>query len=148
VGMACACGSRSKAGAPGLACLECGAPCCWACTFELGPATYCARCAESVVAGGLPLNLVALIRSWSAQAAPRAGTDAVDWLIVVAREHPALFRRLMRAFSGDQAVQIVLDRRRDRSRNPPGVQERLQARGAAALKRPRPATTSGKRSRT
>jgi hypothetical protein len=137
---ACRCGSRAR---KALACLACGAPCCRACAFEGESAIYCGRCAESIPdAAGLPLNLVAAIDSWS-ERDRHAVEDRLGWVIVVARDRPDLLAYLARAFAGDRKIEIVMDRRRDHSRNPPAVRERLRARGAAALRRPHPSLLRG-----
>jgi hypothetical protein len=59
-----------------------------------------------------------------------------QWIILVARDQPDLFAHLVRAFAGDDKVEIIMDRRKDYRRNPPGVEERLRIHGAAVVKRP------------
>jgi hypothetical protein len=49
----CWCGNRLHGSHESLGCAVCNRPCCPACAFQLGHATYCARCAET--------------RSWQAQ---------------------------------------------------------------------------------
>ena len=61
--------------------------------------------------------------------------DSAQWLILVARDQADLYGHLVRAFSRDDKVQILLDRRRDYSRNPPGMEERLRIHGAAVIRR-------------
>jgi len=141
----CRCGSPMLSSPLGeRSCMKCGTSCCSACAFSLDSATYCSRCAESILdAQGVPLVL-------STQAGPTwlrgsAGleppgsassrADAAQWLILVARDQADLFAHLVRAFSRDDKVQILLDRRRDYSRNPPGMAERLRTHGAAVIRR-------------
>ena len=64
------------------------------------------------------------------------GDHHSQWIILVARDQPDLFAHLARAFAGDDKVEIILDRRKDYRRNPPGVEERLRIHGAAVVKRP------------
>jgi len=45
----CRCGSPIHYSFDHLGCIECGAACCPACAFPLESATYCARCAESIL---------------------------------------------------------------------------------------------------
>jgi hypothetical protein len=121
-------------------CVKCGAPCCSACAFSLEAATYCARCAESVLdAEGVPLALSTKAGpAWMrADATPRraGGGETAPWLILVARDQADLYSHLVRAFSRDDKVQILVDRRKDYSRNPPGMEERLRTHGAAVIRR-------------
>jgi hypothetical protein len=141
----CRCGSPILSSPLGeRTCMKCGATCCSACAFSLDSATYCSRCAESILdAQGVPLAL-------STQAGPpwlRGGNgpdplrpsssraDVAQWLILVARDQVDLFSHLVRAFSRDDKVQILMDRRKDYSRNPPGMEERLRTHGAAVIRR-------------
>jgi hypothetical protein len=57
------------------------------------------------------------------------------WVVLVARDQPDLFAHLLGAFARDDKVEIVLDRRRDYSRNPPGLEDRLRTHGAAVVRR-------------
>jgi hypothetical protein len=124
-----------------ISCRECGTACCPSCSFALDAARYCARCAESILdADGVPLSLSAsarissrAIRAGSPSARP-AG-DAATWVILVARDQPDLFAHLARAFARDAKVEIVLDRRKDYRRNPPGLEDRLRTHGAAVIRR-------------
>lgn len=137
----CACGNpMSLSSTEPRNCVKCGTACCSACAFALVTATYCPRCAESVLdAEGIPLRLSqvapradALVDSaWP----PRRGADPPQWLILVARDQPDLYGHLVRAFSRDDKVQILLDRRKDYTRNPPGLEERLRTHGAAVIRR-------------
>ena len=61
--------------------------------------------------------------------------DSAQWLILVARDQADLYGHLVRAFSRDDKVQILMDRRKDYSRNPPGMEERLRIHGAAVIRR-------------
>lgn len=45
----CRCGSWIHHAFDQLGCIECGAACCPACAFPLESATYCRRCAESIL---------------------------------------------------------------------------------------------------
>jgi hypothetical protein len=143
----CRCGSPILSSPLGeRSCMKCGAPCCSACAFSLDSATYCSRCAESILdAQGVPLALStqagpAWLRGGAGSGIPRPTPDhgdAAQWLILVARDQTDLYAHLVRAFSRDDKVQILLDRRRDYSRNPPGMAERLRTHGAAVIRRRR-----------
>jgi hypothetical protein len=61
--------------------------------------------------------------------------DSAQWLILVAKDQADLYGHLVRAFSRDDKVQILLDRRRDYTRNPAGMEERLRVHGAAVIRR-------------
>ena len=137
----CDCGNRVTSPSQEVICRECGALCCPSCSFALASARYCARCAESMLdADGVPLSLSA-----SARISPqsmRAGSpnarpsdDIATWIILVARDQPDLFAHLVRAFARDMKVEIVLDRRKDYRRNPPGMEDRLRTHGAAVIRR-------------
>ena len=56
------------------------------------------------------------------------------WLIVVARGQADLFAHLAQAFSRDSKVRVVLDRRKDDSRNSPQVTHRLRTHGAVIIR--------------
>jgi hypothetical protein len=56
------------------------------------------------------------------------------WLIVVARGQTDLYTHLVQAFSGDSKVQVILDRRKDDSRNAPQVTHRLRTHGAVIIR--------------
>ena len=144
--VACHCGSRAFSSNAGERnCITCGAACCSACAYSLKSATYCAVCAQSILDGeGVPLTLAhveAEARPLPVEAPrPRPqplvrGSDSARWLILVAKDQPDLYGHLVRAFSRDDKVQILLDRRRDYSRNPPGMEERLRIHGAAVIRR-------------
>lgn len=66
---------------------------------------------------------------------PVTGQDR-RWLIVVARGQTDLYAHLVEAFSRDRKVRIVLDRRRDDSRNSPQVSHRLRTHGAVIIRQP------------
>ena len=140
----CGCGSQATAPVQVLGCRKCGAPCCPSCAFALDSATYCAECAESILdAEGVPLSLSAP----AAWICPRsARTDSLNgwapggearWIILVAKDQSDLFAHLGRAFARDDKVAIIMDRRKDYSRNPPGMEDRLRIHGAAVVKRRR-----------
>jgi hypothetical protein len=117
--------------------------CCPACAFSLDAATYCARCAESILdAEGIPLTLSTQTGPPPRERVrdeprwlPSLGGDGAPWLILVARDQVDLYAHLVRAFSRDDKVQVLIDRRRDASRNPPGTEERLRIHGAAVIRR-------------
>jgi hypothetical protein len=122
--------------------MKCGAPCCSGCAFSVEAATYCARCAESILdAHGVPLSLPAPAGSdWfpadaRRQPGRRPPGDTAQWLILVAKDQFDLYAHLVRAFSRDDKVQILMDRRKDFSRNPPGLADRLRTHGAAVIRR-------------
>lgn len=128
-----------------MICVKCGAICCPTCAYALEAATYCTRCAESIIdAEDIPLT-GAVPASWvwsgSAATAPldrRESADTDHWIILVARDQPELLAHLVRAFASDSKVEIIMDRRRNYSRNPPGMEDRLRIHGAAVIKRPPP----------
>ena len=66
-----------------------------------------------------------------------AETTAAEssYLIVVARDQPDVYVHLLEAFFGDRKVDVFMDRRKDDSRNPPTVNERLRTHGAAVLRK-------------
>jgi hypothetical protein len=66
---------------------------------------------------------------------PVTGQDR-RWLIVVARGQTDLYAHLVEAFSRDRKVRIVLERRRDDSRNSPQVSHRLRTHGAVIIRQP------------
>src|SRR5262245_17938439 len=147
--VACLCGSSPvlSSNADERNCIKCGAVCCSACAYSLKSATYCSACAQAILDGeGVPLTLSPVeAEAWPPPepARPRAhvpvrGSDAAPWLILVAKDQPDLYGHLVRAFSRDDKVQILLDRRRDYSRNPPGMEERLRIHGAAVIRRRSP----------
>jgi hypothetical protein len=56
------------------------------------------------------------------------------WLIVVARGQTDLYAHLVQAFSRDAKVRVILDRRKDDSRNAPHVTHRLRTHGAIIIR--------------
>jgi hypothetical protein len=147
--VACLCGSSRvlSSNADERRCIKCGAACCSACAYSLESATYCSACAQSILDGeGVPLGLSPVApEAWPPPATvrprphtPVRGSDSAQWLILVAKDQPDLYGHLVRAFSRDDKVQILLDRRRDYSRNPPGMEERLRIHGAAVIRRRSP----------
>lgn len=56
------------------------------------------------------------------------------WIIVVARGQTDLYTHLVQAFSRDGKVQVILDRRKDDSRNSPHVAHRLRTHGAVIIR--------------
>jgi hypothetical protein len=59
---------------------------------------------------------------------------SMRWLIVVARGQADLYAHLVQAFSRDRKVQVILDRRKDDSRNSPQVTHRLRTHGAVIIR--------------
>jgi len=62
------------------------------------------------------------------------GHTAKRWLIVVARGQADLYTHLVQAFSRDSKVRVILDRRKDDSRNSPQVTHRLRTHGAVIIR--------------
>jgi hypothetical protein len=62
------------------------------------------------------------------------GHAAKRWLIVVARGQAELYTHLVEAFSRDSKVRVILDRRKDDSRNSPQVTHRLRTHGAVIIR--------------
>lgn len=60
--------------------------------------------------------------------------DAKRWLIIVARGQTDLYAHLVQAFSRDSKVRVILDRRKDDSRNSPQVTHRLRTHGAVIIR--------------
>ena len=56
------------------------------------------------------------------------------WLIVVARGQTDLYAHLVQAFSRDSMVRVIMDRRKDDSRNAPQVTHRLRTHGAVIIR--------------
>ena len=63
-----------------------------------------------------------------------AAQPAKRWLIIVARGQVELYTHLVQAFSRDQKVRVILDRRKDESRNPPQIAHRLRTHGAVIIR--------------
>jgi hypothetical protein len=67
----------------------------------------------------------------------RQGTQPEKrWLIVVARGQTDLYTHLVQAFRRDQKVRVILDRRKDESRNSPQIAHRLRTHGAVIIRQP------------
>lgn len=64
------------------------------------------------------------------------GQAAKRWIIVVARGQADLYSHLVQAFSRDSKVRVILDRRKDDSRNSPQVTHRLRTHGAVIIRQP------------
>ena len=62
------------------------------------------------------------------------GQPPKRWLIVVARGQTDLYAHLVQAFSRDSKVRVILDRRKDDSRNAPQVTHRLRTHGAVIIR--------------
>ena len=138
----CGCGARLGSDRQELCCLKCGVACCASCSFGVDAGHYCLCCGESVLDGeGIPLSLsVPATRIWTQAtmedpSRARAAGSLMQWVILVARDQPDLFAHLLGAFARDDKVEVVLDRRKDYSRNPPGLEERLRIHGAAVIRR-------------
>ena len=63
------------------------------------------------------------------------GQSAKRWIVVVARGQADLYSHLVQAFARDAKVSVVLDRRKDDSRNSPQVTHRLRTHGAVIIRR-------------
>lgn len=63
-----------------------------------------------------------------------SGQTSKRWLIVVARGQADLHAHLVQAFSRDGKVRVILDRRKDDSRNSPQVTHRLRTHGAVIIR--------------
>ena len=68
------------------------------------------------------------------QPGEHSSEPAKTWLIVVARGQVELYTHLVQAFSRDQKVRVILDRRKDDSRNPPQITHRLRTHGAVIIR--------------
>ena len=62
------------------------------------------------------------------------GQSTKRWLIVVSRDQTELYAHLVEAFSRDSKVRVILDRRKDDSRNSPQVTHRLRTHGAVIIR--------------
>jgi hypothetical protein len=62
------------------------------------------------------------------------GQSAKRWIVVVARGQADLYSHLVQAFARDAKVSVVLDRRKDDSRNSPQVTHRLRTHGAVIIR--------------
>jgi hypothetical protein len=102
-------------------------------------ASYCTRCAETLVDQRLASVGEATPQSSTAVKPTPSDSRSAEWIILVARDQGDLFSHLERAFARDNKVEIILDRRKDYRRNPSGVEERLRIHGAVVLRRSRPA---------
>jgi hypothetical protein len=127
---------------PDIRCITCGASSSPSCGVVLDSIICCPRCAESFrESEEVPLSLSTLIGRIPTGAdmlEPVGSTSseaAVQWVVLVARNQPDLLEHLESAFASDEKVEIVIDRRRDYSRNPPGLEERLRIHGAAVVRR-------------
>jgi len=140
--MICSCGTTVVSHADKRVCQQCGAPCCTSCALTFDAANYFTPCAEAVLAGEEPSAVhPAAAMVWS-RSGPRHDArgraemdDKAQWIILVARDQPDLYEHLERAFSHDDKVAVVMDRRRDYSRNRPGLESRLRTHGAAVVRR-------------
>ena len=62
------------------------------------------------------------------------GHAAKRWLVVVARGQTDLYAHLVPAFSPHGKVKVILDRRKDDTRNSPQVTHRLRTHGAVIIR--------------
>jgi hypothetical protein len=99
-------------------------------------AAYCTDCARSALDAPDGSTALGSAAPRAERLAPRQGTDA-QWIILVARDQPDLFAHLARAFARDGKVEVVIDRRKDYRRNPPGMEDRLRTHGAAVVRKVR-----------
>jgi hypothetical protein len=53
---------------------------------------------------------------------------------VVSRSQTDLYEHLVQAFSRDTKVRVILDRRKDESRNSPQITHRLRTHGAVVIR--------------
>jgi hypothetical protein len=136
----CRCGSVISSPDRALVCVRCRAACCPVCVYVFESASYCTRCAETLINDRVAATDDATTRS-SAVAKPtsRSSESGREWIILVARDQGDLFSHLERAFARDSKVEIILDRRKDYRRNPSGVEERLRIHGAVVVRRSRTA---------
>jgi hypothetical protein len=58
------------------------------------------------------------------------------WLIVVASGQAEIYTHLAQAFSRDSKVRVILDRRKDDTRNSPQITHRLRTHGAVIFRQP------------
>lgn len=142
MGQVCRCGAEMKSPSEELRCIKCGADCCPTCAYSPEAATYCTRCAESVLdtetiprGASVPVSWVWAESPDAALPDRPASADKGHWIILVARDQPDLLAHLTRAFARDNKVEVIMDRRKDYSRNPPGMEDRLRTHGAAVIKR-------------
>jgi len=150
----CRCGSELTSAVPETQCIKCGASCCSTCAYLAGTAAYCARCVRSMLEAEPALRgplAASEAREATGVAEPNGSSNArerdleragrprsderIHWIVLVARDQPELLAHLARAFARDAKVEIVMDRRKDYSRNPPGMEDRLRTHGAAVISR-------------
>lgn len=67
----CRCGTEFRFSFDQLGCIECGAPCCPTCSYQLESANYCSRCAEVLLE--LPWAAALTPARYAANAAPDLG---------------------------------------------------------------------------
>jgi len=70
--------------------------------------------------------------SMASSSTPRR--SAPRWIILVAQGQGDLYEHLARAFQHDKRVEVVMDRRNDRRRDPPRVIDDLRMRGVAVIR--------------
>lgn len=71
-----------------------------------------------------------------AQPEKQAAGQARRWLVIVGRGQTDLYAHLLQAFARDDKVRVILDRRKDDSRNPPQIAHRLRTHGAVIIRQP------------
>jgi hypothetical protein len=64
----CRCGTEFRFSFDQLGCIECGAPCCPTCSYQLESTNYCSRCAEALLE--LPWAAVPVVGRYAGHAAP------------------------------------------------------------------------------
>lgn len=70
------------------------------------------------------------------QAGVNAPRRDYQWVILVAPDQADLYSHLRDALRGDPKVQVIRDRRKNDSRNPAWVNERLRTHGAVVIRIP------------
>jgi hypothetical protein len=146
LGHICRCGSDIVPPARALVCVRCRSACCPVCAHVFEAASYCTRCAETLIEPTVaPAEVKAASPSRAKPTAPSDSSRGPEWIILVARDQGELFAHLERAFARDDKVQIIVDRRKDYRRNPPGVEERLRIHGAVVVRRTRRHAAPGAR---
>lgn len=80
------------------------------------------------------LSLFAVMRPYPEPEQQQNGRPTRRWLIVVARSQADLYEHLVQAFSRDTKVRVILDRRKDESRNSPQITHRLRTHGAVVIR--------------
>ena len=132
--VACHCGSRMLVVEWPTSAIasKCGIRCCSACAYSLEVSHVlrrlcrihprCAGRARSTLSRtSMRRTRASIAATNGARQRPHTSraSDSAQWLILVAKDQADLYGHLVSAFSRDDKVQILLDRRRDYSRDPP-----------------------------